>query len=86
MTARCLHATHDAKRLYDDLLRRNNYNKLIRPGPGPDFLNQDQLQQNYTLTVKMGLKLAQIIDVVSIINYTLQAVSVNSEFIVRYAE
>jgi nicotinic acetylcholine receptor len=43
----------DAKRLYDDLL--SNYNRLIRPVGN----NSDRL------TVKMGLKLSQLIDVVS---------------------
>lgn len=42
----------DAKRLYDDLL--SNYNRLIRPVGN----NSDRL------TVKMGLKLSQLIDVV----------------------
>ena len=41
----------DAKRLYDDLL--SNYNSLIRPVP-----NNTQ-----KLTVKLGLKLSQLIDV-----------------------
>lgn len=44
----------DAKRLYDDLL--SNYNRLIRPVGN----NSDRL------TVKMGLRLSQLIDVVSI--------------------
>ena len=44
-----------AKRLYDDLL--SNYNRLIRP------VNND----SDTLTVKLGLKLSQLIDVVSFI-------------------
>ena len=43
----------DAKRLYDDLLSR--YNRLIRPVGN----NSD------TITVKMGLRLSQLIDVVS---------------------
>ena len=48
-------ASPDAKRLYDDLLRKSGYNKLIRPvGNTSD-----------TLTVKLGLRLTQIIDVVS---------------------
>ena len=47
-------ANHDAKRLYDDLLE-NGYNKLIRP-----VENNSQ-----KLNVKMGLKLSQVIDVVS---------------------
>lgn len=45
----------DAKRLYDDKLKRNGYNKLIRPvGNTSD-----------ALTVRIGLSLTQIIDVVS---------------------
>lgn len=43
----------DAKRLYDDLM--SSYNRLIRPVSN----NSDRL------TVKMGLKLSQLIDVVS---------------------
>lgn len=43
----------DAKRLYDDLM--SSYNSLIRPVAN----NSDRL------TVKMGLKLSQLIDVVS---------------------
>ena len=47
-------ASPDAKRLYDDLLKKSGYNKLIRPvGNTTD-----------TLTVKLGLRLTQIIDVV----------------------
>jgi nicotinic acetylcholine receptor len=49
-----IQSSPDAKRLYDDLLR--DYNKLIRPvGNTSD-----------TLIVKLGLRLTQIIDVVSI--------------------
>ena len=45
----------DANRLYDDKLKKNGYNKLIRPvGNTSD-----------TLTVRIGLRLTQIIDVVS---------------------
>uniref|UniRef100_A0A1A9ZCH5 Neurotransmitter-gated ion-channel ligand-binding domain-containing protein n=1 Tax=Glossina pallidipes TaxID=7398 RepID=A0A1A9ZCH5_GLOPL len=44
-------ANPDAKRLYDDLL--SNYNRLIRPVGN----NSDRL------TVKMGLRLSQLIDV-----------------------
>lgn len=51
--ATCL-ANPEAKRLYDDLL--SNYNRLIRPVGN----NSDRL------TVKMGLRLSQLIDVVSI--------------------
>lgn len=47
----------DAKRLYDDLL--SNYNRLIRPVGN----NSDRL------TVKMGLRLSQLIDVVNITLY-----------------
>lgn len=47
------HANPDAKRLYDDLL--SSYNRLIRPVGN----NSDRL------TVKLGLKLSQLIDVVS---------------------
>lgn len=47
-------ANPEAKRLYDDLL--SNYNRLIRPVGN----NSDRL------TVKMGLRLSQLIDVVSI--------------------
>jgi len=46
----------DAKRLYDDKLKKNGYNKLIRPvGNTSD-----------ALTVRIGLRLTQIIDVVNI--------------------
>lgn len=51
-------ANPDSKRLYDDLL--SNYNRLIRPVGN----NSDRL------TVKMGLKLSQIIDIVSIPHHT----------------
>lgn len=49
--ARC---NPDAKRLYDDLL--SNYNRLIRP------------VSNHTekVTVKLGLRLSQLVDLVSI--------------------
>jgi hypothetical protein len=47
-------ANPDAKRLYDDLL--SNYNRLIRP------------VSNHTdkVTVKLGLRLSQLVDLVSI--------------------
>ena len=50
-----IHANHDAKRLYDDLLKKNHYSKLIRP------------VKNHTeaIKIKLGMKLTQIIDVVS---------------------
>lgn len=46
-----LEANPDAKRLYDDLL--SNYNRLIRP-----VVNNSE-----TLTVWLGLKLSQLIEV-----------------------
>ena len=49
----CIVGNQDAKRLYDDLL--SNYNRLIRPVGN----NSDRL------TIKMGLKLSQLIDIVS---------------------
>lgn len=48
---------HDAKRLYDDLLRKSKYNKLIRPVGN----SSDQL------VVKLGMKFGQLIDVVSLV-------------------
>ena len=50
----------DAKRLYDDLL--SNYNKLVRPVEN----TSDHL------TVRIKLKLSQLIDVVSAINYEIE--------------
>lgn len=49
----CVKANPDAKRLYDDLL--SNYNRLIRPVSN----NTD------TVLVKLGLRLSQLIDLVS---------------------
>ena len=49
-TAEC---SMDAKHLYDDLM--SHYNKLIRP----------VRDNNGTLNVRLGLKLTQLIDVVS---------------------
>lgn len=49
----CVQANPDAKRLYDDLL--SNYNRLIRPVSN----NTD------TVLVKLGLRLSQLIDLVS---------------------
>lgn len=46
-----IEANPDAKRLYDDLL--SNYNRLIRP-----VVNNSE-----TLTVQLGLKLSQLIEV-----------------------
>ena len=49
----CCSGDQDAKRLYEDLL--TDYNRLIRPVGN----NSDRL------TVRLGLKLSQLIDVVS---------------------
>lgn len=49
-------ANPDAKRLYDDLL--STYNRLIRPVSN----NTD------TVLVKLGLRLSQLIDLVSLIS------------------
>jgi hypothetical protein len=46
-------ANPDAKRLYDDLL--SNYNRLIRPVSN----------NTHTVLVKLGLRLSQLIDLVS---------------------
>ena len=47
-------ANHDAKRLYDDLLSKGRYNKLVRP-----------VQYNeQKVIVSMGLKLSQLLYVV----------------------
>lgn len=48
-------ANDNAKRLYDDLLIRSGYNKLIRPVDS----NTDKL------VVKLGIRLSQLIDIVS---------------------
>lgn len=64
ITVICLHllmirgvvGNPDAKRLYDDLL--SNYNRLIRP-----VSNSTQ-----TVLVKLGLRLSQLIDLVSFIS------------------
>jgi hypothetical protein len=45
---------HDAMRLYDDLLKKSGYNKLVRP-----VLNDSQ-----PVRVKFGLKFASLNDVV----------------------
>jgi hypothetical protein len=47
----------DAKRLYDTVLRRSGYNKHIRPVE----------YETDTVNVSIGLKMAQILDVVSIL-------------------
>jgi nicotinic acetylcholine receptor, invertebrate len=63
-------ANPDSKRLYDDLL--SNYNRLIRPVGN----NSDRL------TVKMGLRLSQLIDVVSfcltLFSFNLDAIDIGT--------
>lgn len=54
LTIRGIVGNPDAKRLYDDLL--SNYNRLIRP-----VSNSTQ-----TVLVKLGLRLSQLIDLVSL--------------------
>lgn len=54
----------DAKRLYDDLL--SNYNRLIRP-----VSNNTQ-----TVLVKLGLRLSQLIDLVSVAHDTVAVIVV----------
>lgn len=49
-------ANDNAKRLFDDLLRTSGYNKLIRPVGN----------ESDKLYVKLGMRLSQLIDVVSI--------------------
>ena len=58
----------DAKRLYDDLL--SNYNKLVRP----------VVNTTDSLTVRIKLKLSQLIDVVS---SNLKAFNIHSELTLR---
>ena len=53
----CL-ANPDSKRLYDDLL--SNYNRLIRP-----VVNHTE-----TVTVKLGLRLSQLVDLVSNLKFS----------------
>ena len=68
-------ADQDAKRLYEDLL--TDYNRLIRPVGN----NSDRL------TVKLGLKLSQLIDVVHINTLLLVAVAVSlmsNTFAIRF--
>ena len=53
------HANEDAKRLYDDLLRKSGYNKLVRP-----VANNSE-----KLTIKLGMRLSQLIDMVRTLRY-----------------
>lgn len=56
---RVSYGSDDARRLYYDLLKGRKYNKLIRPvGNSSD-----------KLTVRMGIRLSQLIDIVSTHNY-----------------
>lgn len=63
LTLTFVQANDDAKRLYHDLLTENKYNKLIRPVGN---------NTNKPLTVKMGIRLSQIIDVVCFSFVTLE--------------
>ncbi len=47
--------SHDAQRLYDDLMKKNGYNKMARP----------VANHSHPVLIGLGLKLTQIIDVVS---------------------
>ena len=49
------HANHDARRLYDYLMHKKNYNKLVRPVGN----------HSAPVVVELGLRFAQLIDVVS---------------------
>ena len=50
-------ANHHAKRLYDVLLRQSGYNKFVRP----------VYNASDPIDVQLGLRLSQLIDVVSVI-------------------
>jgi hypothetical protein len=57
LLSNCADASQLSKTLYDDLLSRSGYNRLIRPvGNTSDIL-----------TIKLGLRLTQIIDVVRVL-------------------
>ena len=62
-------ANPDAKRLYDDLL--SNYNKLVRP----------VVNVTDAVTVRLKLKLSQLIDVVSVVS-TLLSTSIIRKLLV----
>ena len=59
MLANLGEGNHDAKRLFDDLLRKSEYNKLIRP----------VRNSSDSLHIRLGLKLSQLIKVVSVSTY-----------------
>ena len=50
----CCHGNPDARRLYDDLFMRRQYNKLVRP----------VANYSHPVKVEFGLKFAQLINVV----------------------
>ena len=52
-----VHSNPEAKRLYEELIKVRSYNKLIRPVKN----NSEKL------TVYLGLRLTQLLDVVSVI-------------------
>lgn len=66
-------ANPDAKRLYDDLL--SNYNKLVRP----------VVNVSDAVTVKLKLKLSQLIDVVSTEKVKISLISNNSKHVCNIA-
>ena len=57
-------ANPHAKRLYSDLLVNSSYSKLIRP----------VVFNNDTLTVKLGLRLSQLIGIVSIVSFGIASI------------
>ena len=59
-----VHANPDAKRLYDDLL--SNYNRLIRP----------MINHTDKVTVKLGVSLSQLVELVSIIAFLIVLLAV----------
>ena len=59
-----VHANPDAKRLYDDLL--SNYNRLIRP----------VINHTDKVTVKLGVSLSQLVELVSIIAFLISLLAV----------
>ena len=59
-----VHANPDAKRLYDDLL--SNYNRLIRP----------VINHTDKVTVKLGVSLSQLVELVSIIAFLILLLAV----------
>ena len=68
---RSVQCNPDAKRLYDDLL--SNYNRLIRP------------VSNHTekVTVKLGLRLSQLVDLVSVVLLYAKKLYVTGVFVAK---